>query len=352
MTARAVAVITGYLGSGKTTLLNRLLHEPGMADAAVIINEFGEIAIDHLLVETSIENTVVLQNGCVCCTVRGDLVDTIIDLEEKRQRGVIPTFSRVLIETTGLADPGPIIHTLSTDQAIAPLCRLDTVIATVDAVNGLDQLDRFPEPARQAALADVILITKTDIADEKQIVSLRSRLRAINPGAEMRNVSFGAIAADELFRHGHLCSPDDALGVRRWLGMTGAEPVPASHSHDHEHDAAGGGHNVHGNAIRAAYLTLDQPVTWDALSQWLQSVISLRGSDILRLKGLVNVAFMPQPVVVQAVHHLLHPPTKLDRWPDDERRTRIVVISEGIPARALQASLEACARAPRAASAR
>ena len=334
MAARPVAVITGYLGSGKTTLLNRLLREPGMADAAVIINEFGEIAIDHLLVESAIENTLVLQNGCVCCTVRGDLVDTIVDLEEKCRRGAIPDFSRVLIETTGLADPGPIIHTLATDAAVAPLCRLHGVIATVDAVNGLAQLDRFTEPARQAALADVILITKTDIADAGHTADLRSRLAALNPGAQVREVSFGRIGADELFGHGHYHAPDDAMAVRRWLGASAAGATPAGHDHGPQ-----------GNTIGAASLTLDAPIEWDALSRWLQSVLSLRGADILRLKGLVNVASMSQPVVVQAVHHLLHPPTMLARWPDSDHRTRIVVIAEGIPAGALQASLEAMATA-------
>jgi G3E family GTPase len=327
MAARQVAVITGYLGSGKTTLLNRLLGEPGMADTAVVINEFGEIAIDHLLVESAIENTVVLENGCVCCTVRGDLVDTILDLDEKSRRGVIPAFSRVLIETTGLADPGPIIHTLATERALEPLVRLHAVIATVDAVNGLEQLDRFAEPVRQAALADVILITKTDIADAARAAALSDRLAALNPGAELREVNFGRIGADELFRHGHFNAP----AVRRWLGAG-----PAAHDHDH---------GAHANAIRASSLTLDAPIEWAALSRWLQSILSLRGADILRLKGLVNVASIPAPVVVQAVHHLLHPPTRLARWPDDDRRTRIVVITQGIPGAALQASLEAAATA-------
>jgi G3E family GTPase len=331
--AKQVAVITGYLGSGKTTLLNRLLHEPGMGDTAVIINEFGEIAIDHLLVESAIENTVVLENGCVCCTVRGDLVDTILDLDEKSRRGVIPAFSRVLIETTGLADPGPIIHTLATEKALEPLVRLHAVIATVDAVNGLDQLDRFAEPARQAALADVILITKTDIADAARTAALSDRLAALNPGAEVREVSFGRIGAEELFRYGHFNAPGDASAVRQWLGA-GA----AAQAHDHRHGA-------HANAIRAVSLTLDAPIAWTALTRWLQAVLSLRGADILRLKGLVNVASRPEPVVVQAVHHLLHPPTRLARWPDDDRRTRIVVITQGIPGAALQASLEAAATA-------
>ena len=334
MAAKPVAVITGYLGSGKTTLLNRLLSQPGMADTAVIINEFGEIAIDHLLVESAIENTLVLQNGCVCCTVRGDLVDTLIDLEEKARRGVIPAFSRVLIETTGLADPGPIIHTLSTDPAIAPLVSLQAVIATADAVNGLEQLARHAEPARQAALADVILITKGDIADPARTAELRSRLEALNPGAEVREVRHGEIPAEALFRRPHQppAEPSEAVA---WLGAEA-----------HRRDGDAHGDHMHGATVRSVSLTVDAPIAWEALRRWLQSLLSLRGADILRLKGLVNVRGMSRPVVVQAVHHLLHPPITLPRWPDGERRTRIVLIAEGLPAGALedglQASLEAC----------
>jgi len=337
MEPRPVSVITGYLGSGKTTLLNYLLTEPAMADTAVIINEFGEIAIDHLLVESAIENTVVLENGCVCCTVRGDLVDTVLDLDEKARRGLIPTFSRVLIETTGLADPGPIIHTLASEAALKPLVRLHAVIATVDAVNGNEQLDRFAEPARQAALADVVLITKTDIADKAGAAALRRRIAALNPGAVVREVSFGRIGADELFRHGHHHRDDDVAAVYRWLGGDHAR-VRDGRGHRDE------GHGQHTSAVGAAALTLEEPIAWEALSRWLQSVLSLRGGDILRLKGLVNVSGCPEPVVVQAVHHLLHPPARLARWPDADRRTRLVVIAQGLSAAGLQASLEAAAQ--------
>ncbi|HXF52544.1 MAG TPA: GTP-binding protein [Hyphomicrobiaceae bacterium] len=340
MEPRPVSVITGYLGSGKTTLLNRLLTEPAMADTAVIINEFGEIAIDHLLVESAIENTVVLENGCVCCTVRGDLVDTVLDLNEKARRGLVPAFSRVLIETTGLADPGPIIHTLASEAALKPLVRLHAVIATVDAVNGSVQLDRFAEPARQAALADAILMTKTDIADKAATAALRRRLAALNPGAVVREVSFGCIAADELFRYGHHHRHDDVAALHSWIGGGDGRP--------HEGDGhRNEGHGQHTSAVCAAALTLDGPIAWEALSRWLQSVLSLRGSDILRLKGLVNVSGCAGPVVVQAVHHLLHPPATLARWPDADRRTRVVVIAQGLSAAGLQASLEAAAAAHR-----
>ncbi len=265
-------------------------------------------------------------------------VDTLIDLEEKARRGAIPAFSRVLIETTGLADPGPIIHTLSTDPAIAPLVRLQTVIATADAVNGLDQLDRHAEPARQTALADVILITKADIADAAQTAALKGRLEALNPSAEMREVRHGEIAAEELFRRPHH-APAEASVAAEWLG---AEP------HHDEREAHHG--HVHGAAVRSVSLTLDVPIAWEALYGWLQSLLSLRGAGILRLKGLVNVAGMSRPVVVQAVHHLLHPPVTLVRWPDGDQRTRIVVIAEGLPDGALedglQASLEACLGEP------
>src|SRR3712207_3908155 len=194
-----VTVITGFLGSGKTTLLNHLLRDPGMADTAVEINEFGEVEIDHLLVETALENNVVLQSGCICCTVRGDLVDTLYDPMGRRERAQIPNFSRVVNETTGLADPAPILHTLATEPLIAGRFALRTVVTTVDAANGLGQLDGFPEPVKQAALADVILITKTDLVEGAAVAALRTRLRQLNPSAEMVDVVHGAIAPDQLF---------------------------------------------------------------------------------------------------------------------------------------------------------
>jgi G3E family GTPase len=342
-----VTVITGFLGSGKTTLLNHLLRDPGMADTAVVINEFGEVPIDHLLVETALENTVVLQSGCICCTVRGDLVDTLSDLMGKRTRGEIPDFSRVAIETTGLADPAPILHTLVTEPLITSRFALRTVVTTVDAVNGLGQLASFAEPMKQAALADVILVTKTDLADRASVDALKVRLRQLNPSAEMLDVVHGKIAPDQLFSRAAdpRANPEE---LRRWLD---AEAYEQAHSHDehaHEHGdphhhRAANEPNRHGENIRAFCLTLDGPIAWDALRAWLQSITSLRGRDLLRMKGVVNVRDLPGPVVVHGVQHVLHPPVRLASWPDADRRTRIVFITQNIPQAALQNSLDALA---------
>jgi G3E family GTPase len=338
-----VTVITGFLGSGKTTLLNHLLRDPGMADTAVVINEFGEVPIDHLLVETALENTVVLQSGCICCTVRGDLVDTLSDLMGKRARGQIPAFSRVAIETTGLADPAPILHTLATELVLAAQFALRTVVTTADAVNGLGQLDSFSEPLKQAALADIILVTKTDLADRATVEALKVRLRQLNPSADMLEVVHGNISPDQLFSRAAdpRANPEE---LRRWLDAEAYE-----HTHEHGHNVDGHHHhtendpNRHGDSIRAFCLTLDRPIALDALKAWLQSITSLRGRDLLRMKGIVNIENLPGPVVVHGVQHVIHPPVRLAAWPDQDRRTRVVFITQNIPQSALRNSLDALA---------
>ncbi len=347
MTTMPVTIITGFLGSGKTTLLNHLLRDANMADTAVVINEFGEVAIDHLLVESSIENTMVLQSGCVCCTIRGDLVDTLVELDAKRRRGVIPAFSRVLVETTGLADPVPIVQTLSTDKMLTSIFALKAVVTTVDAVNGLAQLDDMPEPVKQAALADVLLVTKTDLAGGNAVAALRQRLAKVNPAATVREIVNGQIAPVELFgfvKSDPVASPDL---IRQWLDAEAFEAEAHRHSHGHDHGHADDhGHtrgldrNRHSDRVRAFCITLDAPIAWSALQHWLQSITSLRGADLLRMKGIVNVAGLPGPVVVQGVQHLLHPPVRMARWPDGDRQTRIVFITRDIPEAALRKSLE------------
>ena len=327
-----VLVLTGFLGSGKTTLLNALLKSPALQDAAVIINEFGEIGIDHLLVETAFEDAVLLKSGCICCTVRGDLVDTFDVLWSRRSRGEIPPFRRVVIETTGLAEPGPILRTLMTDPGIAGRYRLDGIVSTVDAVNGLTQLDRQPESVQQAAMADRLVLTKTDIADAAAVERLIARLKELNPAAPIIRAVNGAIDAAQLLDLGLYDPRRREADLQRWLNESAYEE-----EHHHGHDV-----NRHGPDIRAFCLTRDRPVDWPKLRAWLEAFTSLRGADVLRFKGVVNVSGAAGPVVLHGVQHVFHPPTQLKAWPPgDDQRTRLVFIVRTIEKAAVEQSLDA-----------
>lgn len=314
-----VSIITGFLGSGKTTLLNRVLADPRMAGAAVIINEFGEIGLDHLLVTTPAENMVLLRSGCLCCTVRGDLVETLADLWKKRDKQEIPLFDRVLIETTGLADPVPVLRTLATDEDISPLFRPDTVLSVVDGVNGAAQLDAHEESIKQAAVADVLLVSKSDLVDVATLEKLKTRLARINPGAQMLQAIRGAIDNSVLFS-GALWDPaTKGEQVEQWL----REEAHAA-AHDH------GGHhapdvNRHDDRIRAFALRHEAPVSGSGLTAWLNMLAGLRGADLLRVKGIINVE--GRAVVVQAVQSVLHEPVELEVWPSEDRASRIVFIT-------------------------
>jgi G3E family GTPase len=295
-----ITLVTGFLGSGKTTLLNNLLRDPAMTDTAVIINEFGDVAIDHLLVESAIENAVVLQSGCICCSVRGDLVDTLSDLKGKEARGEVPPFSRILIETTGLADPTSIVQLFATEPTLAGLFRLRAVVTTVDAVNGAAQLDGFEEAGRQVALADIMLVTKTDIGEAVATAALRDRLHRLNPGAEIVEVLHGQLSPADLFERAPETPSGDGGNVQRWLKAEAFEHGhDHHHHHDHDHDHHHG-HSHHDAAIKAFAVTLDAPIAREALRRWLTSVLSLRGKDLLRMKGIVNVSGQDGPMVVHA----------------------------------------------------
>lgn len=338
-----VTVVTGFLGSGKTTLLNQLVADPALADTAVVINELGEIALDHLLVEAAIENTLVLQSGCICCTIRGDLVDTLQGLHERAQRGEIPRFARVLVETTGLAEPGPIIQTLANDATLAPVFRLRGVVVTVDAVNGATQLARYAEASKQVAVAGLLLVTKTDIASAAARDGLLALLAAVNPTARIAQASHGAIDPALVFE-GPAWEPG-ASDMSGWLPHPlFAEAAPARTHAELKGPRLRYGKEAH--EVEAVCLTLEAPAAWSAITTWLNALISLRGNDILRLKGLLNIEGRAGPVVVQGVQHLLHPPAELAVWPDKDRRSRIVVIGRDLPAAGLRASLDAALAAP------
>ncbi len=312
-----VSVITGFLGSGKTTLINRLLKRPDMNRVAVIVNELGEQAIDNDLVETSSEQMMLLNNGCLCCVLRGDLQETLRDLFVKRRNGDIIDFNRVIIETTGLADPAPVMQTLMTDDMLQAHYRLDCVVTLVDAVNGVEQLETMQEPVKQAALADRIVITKSDLASDEAIGELESRLRELNPQVPVRRALNGDIELAFLVDVGLRDTRAKLADVERWLGVGVHED---EHGDVHRHD----------DAIKTFSLRFDRPFTWETFSQCVEVLTSMRGPDLLRVKGLVNVEGKPGPVVVQGVQHLFHPPVELAAWPSGDHATRIVFITRGI----------------------
>ncbi len=335
-----VTVLTGFLGSGKTTLLNHVLKDPGMAATAVIVNEFGEIGLDHLLVESATEDVVLLNSGCLCCTVRGDIVNTLTDLFVSRVKGRVPYFTRTVIETTGLADPAPVLHALFSDPIVAERYMIDGVVTTVDAVNGAGTLDRQPEAVKQAAVADRLIVTKSDLAEPAALAALEARLRALNPGAPLLRVEHGAIDPGELFGLGLFDPQTKSVEVQRWL----QDEAVAAHddAEHHHHDAGGHDVNRHDERIRAFCITRDRPISWSALSGWLDALATMRGDDLLRLKAIVALADRPdQPVVLHGVQHLFHPPVLLPAWPDADRRTRIVFITRDLPQQAIEESLAA-----------
>ena len=320
-----VSVITGFLGSGKTTLLNRLLRHPGMADSAVIVNEFGEVGLDHLLMEAVSGEVAVMANGCVCCTFRGDLADTLRGLLARRDAGEVPPFRRVLVETTGLADPAPIAQMLLNNPLVSHFARLDAIITTVDVAHAGRQLAEHDQAVKQVALADRLLLTKTDLADPDV---LTGRLRALNPAAPLIPVAMGEVAPDLLFGAALFDPARKTPDVRRWL----AEAAYHDH-HDHDHDHDGhhdhGGHDHH-HGIDAFCLAFADPLDWDQVTRWLGLLRHHRGEDLLRVKGILSLAGEDAPIAVHGVHHIFHPPVRLPAWPDADRRSRIVFITRGI----------------------
>lgn len=333
-----ITVLTGFLGSGKTTVLNQLLQRPELADTAVIINEFGEIGIDHLLVDHVDEHLRVLASGCLCCTVRADLVDTLAELAARRARGEA-RYSRVIVETTGLADPAPVLHTLMADPAVNGQHRLDGVVTTVDAVNGAATLQRHAEAVKQVGMADALLLTKTDLANEEAVAALRTRLARLNPGARITPVLRGNVEPACVLGVGWI---DPARAVTEVPTEVPADSLAAHtqaerlhhHGHDdHGHHSHHDHHdpNRHDAHVRAHAFTFDAPVSKAAFTHWLDLMAAMRGEQLLRVKGLVQLAESPtQPLVVHGVQHVFHPPERLPAWPSADRRSRLVFIVRDI----------------------
>jgi G3E family GTPase len=324
-----LTVLTGFLGAGKTTLLNRLLKDPALSGAAVIINEFGEIGLDHLLVERVEDGVMQLSTGCLCCTVRGDLVNTLEKLLRGLDNGRM-RFDRVIIETTGLADPAPVLHTAMVHPYFVLRFRLDGVVTVVDAVNGAGTLDAHLEAVKQVALADRIVLTKTDLIDSPErraaAAALRTRLSALNPAAPV--IDAATTSVPQLIDCGLYDAERKIPDVKRWL----AEEAYARDEHHHHHDV-----NRHDAHIRAFTLASDQPIPFSAFEMFLDLIRSMHGPNLLRVKGIVKLAEQPeQPVVIHGVQHVFHPPATLAAWPDADRRTRLVFIVKDIEERTIR----------------
>jgi G3E family GTPase len=325
-----LTVLTGFLGAGKTTLLNRLLQDEALAGTVVIINEFGEIGLDHLLVRTIDDNMVLLQSGCLCCTLRGDLVSALENLLRDLDNGRL-AFRRVILETTGLADPAPVLQTAMAHPYLVMRFRIDGVVTVVDAVNGAATLDSNIESLKQVAVADRIVLTKSDLADAPERRQAKDallvRLAALNPAAPILDAASGEATAARLLECG-LYNPDQKIpDVKRWLAEE-AYAAAAAHHHDHEHHHDP---NRHDERIRAFTLATDTPIPAATFEMFIDLVRSLHGPKLLRLKGIVKIAEEPdRPLVIHGVQHVMHPPVRLERWPDADERTRIVVITRDL----------------------
>ena len=322
-----VTLLTGFLGSGKTTLLNRLLKHPSMQETAVLINEFGAVSIDHLLVREASENIMVMSNGCICCSVAGDMVQALRDLYFKRANNEIPNFKRVVIETTGLADPAPIMHTLIEMPLVAARYSFSGIVTTVDAVHGEQQLNDHFESVKQAAVADRIVLTKTDTASRSQIDALRSRLLVLNPAADVVEAILGDIAPESLFDTGLYQPSRKTPDVQNWLRAAAYKPLPLRDSNLSPRSAA---QSRHDERIRAFVVSFSEPVAWQVLIDALELLTSFRGEHLLRIKGIVNVAGEPVPRVIHAVQHTIYPAATLSAWPDNDRSTRLVFITRDL----------------------
>ena len=321
-----VTLLTGFLGAGKTTLLNRLLRQEAMAQTAVLINEFGEIGLDHLLVERLDEDAVLLAAGCLCCTIRGDLTRALRDLADRPQE-----IRRVVIETTGLADPAPILQTLMSDPWLLRQYRLDGVVTLVDAVHGAATMDAQAEAVRQAAVADRILLTKTDLAPPGEVAALRERLAILNPIAPVLTAVAGDIDAAALIDAGPFSADGKLPDIEGWIAAAG------HHHHHHHHDR-----NRHDARIRAVALRFADPLPWEGLASYLEMLAITQGQHVLRMKAILNLRDQPGPVAMHGVQHSFHPPQLLPAWPEgDDRSSRIVFILRDLDPRVVEDGLRA-----------
>ncbi len=353
-----VSVLTGFLGAGKTTLLNGLLKDPALSNAAVIINEFGEIGLDHLLVETADGNVFEMSSGCLCCTIRGDLVDTMTDLMARREKGEVKPFDRVIIETTGLADPAPVLQTLIGHLDLLKSYTLESVVTVVDAVNGAATLDAHEEAVRQVAVADKIVLSKADLLNgadgEAALDAIIYRSKTLAPSARLLTTHNGEATADKLFDATVGDEESRVARMNKWLSadafeapqragrrasrrQASAQAHHHDHQHDHHHDV-----NRHDDRISSFSIATDRPIGPMQFELFLELLQSYHGPNLLRMKGIVKLTDDPaRPVVVHGVQHVLHPPERLSRWPDGDERTRLVFITRDIAREELDKLLKA-----------
>lgn len=346
-----VFLLTGFLGSGKTTLLNQLVKQPELARSLIIINEFGTVSLDHLLVSHASDDTIIeLASGCLCCTIRGDLAKTLRDIHWRFSRQGERSFDRVIIETTGLAEPAPIMHTLMTDITLASKYRLQGVITTLDTLHAAATLDRHPESQKQVAVADLLLLTKTDLQAEPtpELAQLTARLKQINPAAQIRTTQQGNLEPQALLSLDHIEPQQSTIPLRQWLNSAAfsltslSDTVPgqlaslsAPSTTLSQNDP-----NRHNDHIKAHCFTLPQAITPGRLEGWLNILMQLMGSNILRVKGIVNVVGHSGPVVIHGVQHIFHPAAFLTAWPDADRQTRLVFITYDIERETLARTIE------------
>ena len=338
-TITPVTLLTGFLGSGKTTLLNHILNAPGVPETAVLINEFGEVSIDHLLVRRASDEIVVMKNGCVCCSVAGDMVNALRDLYFKRSKAEVPNFTRVIIETTGLADPAPIMHTLIEMPVVAARYVLSGVVTTIDATHGNQQLDLHPESVKQAAVADRLIITKTDLVDADMLARLRQRLSVLNPGALVIEATNGQVDFTQLFDTGLYQPGGKAPDVARWLNAEAYRPHRAPPT-----SRLGRGLTPskprHDERISSICVRYNEPLDWDRLIDVLEMMQSMRGDHLLRIKGIVNVEGESRPRALHGVQHTLYPAASLPAWPDEDQSTRLVFIVKDLDINFIRDSLD------------
>ncbi|MDP6346728.1 MAG: GTP-binding protein [Alphaproteobacteria bacterium] len=321
-----INVVTGFLGSGKTTLLANLLRAPELADTAVLVNEFGEVGLDHDLLRGVAESTLLLDNGCLCCAIRGDLQTALRDLLSQRERGEVPHFRRVVIETSGLADPVPIAYTLLTEPVLQHHFRLGGITTTVDAVNAPAQLRDYPESVKQVAVADRLVLSKTDLSTPDEVAALRRQLRQLNASAPIIEAAMDRPHPAELLTDDMYEAEGRAREIDRWLAAAADQDAL-----DHQH----------ADEIRSFALSYEGPLDWTAFGVWMTMLLHRHGENVLRIKGLLNVAGMPTPLLINGVQHIVHPPSHLAAWPGDDRQSRIIFIVRGIDRARLEASLAA-----------